>query len=61
MMEGQENRCLLDNTDHDANSKLTHCIGIIFTWLNVICNVTTIACLQAIKDLPPNFQMNTMR
>ena len=49
MMEDQENRCLLDNTDHKTNSKLTCRIGIMFTWLNIICNVTTIACLQQPK------------
>ena len=61
VMEGQENRCLLGNTDQNTNSKITYCIEMALTWLNVICNVTSLACLQATEDLPPIFQMDTAR
>ena len=61
VMEGQENKCLLDNTEHNTNNKLRYCNGMALSWLSVICGVTSIACLQATKDLPPIFQMNTVR
>ena len=61
VMEGQENKCLLDNIEHNVNSKLKYCIGIGFAWLSVICSLISIACLQATKDLPPIFQINTVR
>ncbi len=37
------------------------CVGIFMVVLICLCDITSIACLQLISHLPPDFELNTLR
>ena len=36
-------------------------VGVLFSLVNTVADVCSVTCIQIIKDIPPEFQLNTLR
>ena len=60
--EVNEGKLLLEKNETKTTSLgWEYYVGVLFALVNTVADVCSVTCIQIIKDIPPEFQLNTLR